>query len=169
MKRTDYCGLFSEDSVGRIVTAMGWVQTKRDMGGVIFLDLRDREGTLQVVVNSASVSPEEFAAAEALKSESVISATGPICIRDEETYNPRLATGTIELRATALSVLSAAKTLPFVLDEADRVREDVRLKYRFLDLRRPRCCAICAFAIGSKRSYRIIWMPTDLLRLRPRC
>ena len=106
MKRTGYCGGFREESVGQTVTAMGWVQSKRDMGGVIFIDLRDREGTLQVVFNAANLSPEEFALAEGLKNESVIAVQGPLCIRDEETYNPRIPTGTIELRARKLERLS---------------------------------------------------------------
>lgn len=138
MKRTKYCGAFCEADVGMEVTAMGWVQTKRDMGGVIFLDLRDREGTLQVVLSQQNLSESSFKQAEALKPESVISATGRIFIRDEETYNPRLKTGTIELRAVSLSILSEAQTLPFsVSDDAAAVREDLRLRYRFLDLRRP--------------------------------
>ena len=137
MKRTDYCGALREKDVGRTVTAAGWVQTKRDMGGVIFIDLRDREGTLQVVFDLRNLSPEDFAVAEHLRSQSVIYVTGPIRIRDEETYNPKLDTGTIELAAHSLELLSAADTLPFEMDDNVTVREDLRLKYRFLDLRRP--------------------------------
>lgn len=138
MKRTKYCGAFCEADVGMEATVMGWVQTKRDMGGVIFLDLRDREGTLQVVLSQQNLPESSFKQAETLKPESVISATGRIFIRDEETYNPRLRTGTIELRAAALTVLSEAQTLPFsVSNDAAAVREDLRLRYRFLDLRRP--------------------------------
>lgn len=138
MKRTKYCGAFCEADVGAEVTAMGWVQTKRDMGGVIFLDLRDREGTLQVVLSQQNLPEFSFKQAKALKLESVITATGRIFIRDEETYNPRLKTGTIELRAASLTVLSEAQTLPFSLSEdTAAVREDLRLRYRFLDLRRP--------------------------------
>lgn len=119
MKRTKYCGAFCETDVGAEVTAMGWVQTKRDMGGVIFLDLRDREGTLQVVLSQQNLPEFSFKQAKALKLESVIAATGRIFIRDEETYNPRLKTGTIELRAVSLAVLSEAQTLPFsVSDDA---------------------------------------------------
>ena len=137
MKRTGYCGAFREESVGQTVTAMGWVQSKRDMGGVIFIDLRDREGTLQVVFNAANLSPEEFALAEGLKNESVIAVQGPLCIRDEETYNPRIPTGTIELRARKLELLSSARPLPFPIEEGGSVREEVRLRYRYLDIRRP--------------------------------
>ena len=137
MMRTDYCGALREKDVGRCVTAAGWVQTKRDMGGVIFLDLKDREGTLQVVLDMQYLTPDEFSAAEKLHNQSVIQVTGSIRIRSEETYNPRLQTGTIELKAESLRVLSQAEQLPFDLDENVSVREDLRLKYRYLDLRRP--------------------------------
>jgi len=135
MERTAYCGLFSEDYVGRTVTAMGWVENKRDMGGVIFLDLRDREGTLQVVCNRLFLGEDAFLRAERIKNESVVSVTGGLRIRDGETYNPRLATGTVELRAQTLTVLSESRPLPFPLDGS--AREELRLKYRYLDLRRP--------------------------------
>ncbi len=138
MKRTDYCGALREKDVGRTITAMGWAQNKRDMGGVIFIDLRDREGTLQVVFDARNLSAEDFTAAELLKVESTIAVTGLLRPRDQETYNPRLATGTIELAATKLEVLSEAETLPFQLEDAANVREDLRLKYRFIDLRRPK-------------------------------
>lgn len=138
MERSSYCGTLREQNMGQTVTVMGWVQRKRDMGGVIFLDLRDREGTLQVVFDARNLSEEDFAAAEALKNESVIAVCGEIEKRDEETYNPKLATGTIELRATKLEMLSEAQAMPFSIEDFTDVREDLRLKYRFLDLRRPR-------------------------------
>ena len=136
MMRTDYCGALREKDVGRAVTAAGWVQTKRDMGGVIFIDLKDREGTLQVVFNQQNLSAEDFSAAEKLRNQSVIQVTGTIRIRSAETYNPRLQTGTIELMAEKLNVLSQASQLLFDLDDNVQVREDLRLKYRYLDLRR---------------------------------
>ena len=136
MMRTDYCGALREKDVGCAVTAAGWVQTKRDMGGVIFIDLKDREGTLQVVFNQQYLSTEDFEAAEKLHNQSVIQVTGTIRIRSAETYNPRLQTGTIELMAEKLNVLSQASQLPFDLDDNVQVREDLRLKYRYLDLRR---------------------------------
>ena len=113
MKRDGYCGQFREEDVGKRISAAGWVQSKRDMGGVIFIDLRDREGTLQVVFNRVNLSEAAFHAAETLKNESVIAAGGLLAVRDEETYNPRLQTGTIELRADTLEVLSEAASLPF--------------------------------------------------------
>lgn len=123
--------------MGKRISAAGWVQSKRDMGGVIFIDLRDREGTLQVVFNRVNLSEAAFHAAETLKNESVIAAGGLLAVRDEETYNPRLQTGTIELRADTLEVLSEAASLPFPVDDFSAVREELRLKYRYLDLRRP--------------------------------
>ena len=138
MKRTSYCGALRETNVNQIHTVMGWIQNKRDMGGVIFIDLRDREGILQVVFDGRNLTPEAFAAAEALKLESVIAVEGPLRIRGEETYNPKLVTGTIELAAKKLEVLSEAAALPFSMSEAGNVREELRLQYRFLDLRRPK-------------------------------
>ena len=138
MKRSEYCGLLREEHIGQEMNVMGWVNTKRDMGGVIFIDLRDREGTLQVVFDARNLSAEDFAAAERLKVESVIAVSGKIRIRDEETYNPKLVTGTIEMAASRLEVMSEAAALPFSLEDGDTVREDLRLKYRFLDLRRPK-------------------------------
>ena len=138
MKRTSYCGALRETNVNQIHTVMGWVQNKRDMGGVIFIDIRDREGILQVVFDGRNLTPAAFAAAEALKLESVIAVEGPLRIRGEETYNPKLVTGTIELAAKKLEVLSEAAALPFSMSEAGNVREELRLQYRFLDLRRPK-------------------------------
>lgn len=137
LERTDYCGSLREKDIGRAVTVMGWVQHKRDMGGVIFIDLRDREGTLQVVFDQKNIPAAEFERAESLRIESVIAVSGQIELRGEDTLNPRLETGTIELRAQRLEVLSQADTLPFSLDDGASVREELRLRYRFLDLRRP--------------------------------
>ena len=138
MKRTSYCGALRESNVNQTQTVMGWVQNKRDMGGVIFIDLRDREGLLQVVFDGRNLTPADFTAAEGLKLESVIAVEGSLRIRGEETYNPKLATGTIELAAKKLEVLSESQALPFSMSEAGNVREELRLQYRFLDLRRPK-------------------------------
>ena len=137
MKRTEYCGLLRESHMGRRLTVMGWAKNKRDMGGVIFIDLRDREGTLQVVLDARNLSPQDFAAAERIRLESVLAVTGIVRVRDKETYNPKLVTGTIEVAADSLEILSEADPLPFALEGAENVREDLRLRYRFLDLRRP--------------------------------
>ena len=138
MKRTDYCGMLGEKDLGREVTVSGWVLSKRDMGGIIFIDLRDREGTLQVVFDSGIAPPEDFHMAEGLRNQSVLSVTGKIRIRDEETYNPKIPTGTIELAAAHAELLSSADPLPFSPDDNVHVREDLRLRYRYIDLRRPR-------------------------------
>ena len=105
MDRTYYCGLLTEEQIDTRQTACGWVQTKRDMGGVIFIDLRDREGTLQVVFNQMNLSPADFAAAEGLRNQSVISVSGIVRRRDEETYNPKIKT---RLTATGLRASSIA-------------------------------------------------------------
>ena len=135
-KRTDYCGSLRELHVGKDVSVCGWVQTKRDMGGVVFIDLKDREGTLQVVFDAGNLAEEQFHIAENLKNQYVISVGGKIRLRDEETVNPKLKTGTVELAANRLELLSEARALPFQLEDAASVREDLRLKYRFLDIRR---------------------------------
>lgn len=137
MKRSCYCGSLREQDIDRTITAMGWVQSKRDMGGVVFIDLRDREGTLQVVFDAANLSAADFETASALKNESVISVHGTVRHRSEETYNPKIATGTVELKATELELLSEADPLPFPIEDTLNVREELRIKYRFLDLRRP--------------------------------
>ncbi len=138
MRRTSYCGLVRESHIGQKVTACGWVQTKRDMGGVVFIDLRDREGVLQVVFNVADFADsQEFAIAEGLRNESVILVEGTVRLRDAETVNPKIATGTVELAASHIELLSQATTLPYDLSEGVNVREDLRLKYRYLDIRRP--------------------------------
>lgn len=137
MYRNAYCGALTEDRVGQRFQVCGWAMHKRDMGGVIFLDVRDVKGVLQVVCNAANLPPEQFALAEAVRLESVVMVEGALKIRDEETYNPRLATGAIELMASSLSVLSQSEALPFSLEDGAQVREDLRMEYRFLDLRRP--------------------------------
>lgn len=137
MKRTEYCGAFGEKDIGQSATVMGWVQTKRDMGGVIFIDLRDREGILQVVFNAQALTSEDFSIAERLRSETVITVSGEIRLRDDDTRNPRLKTGTIELAAHQIKVISESEPVPFSIEEGVKVREDLRLKYRYLDIRRP--------------------------------
>ncbi len=136
LKRTIYCGALREDAIGREETVAGWVQTKRDMGGVVFIDLRDREGILQVVFDAGHLTPQEFSAADRLKNETVIAVRGYVRLRDPETVNPKLETGTVELRALNLEVISEADPLPFSIEDGTG-NEALRLKYRYLDLRRP--------------------------------
>lgn len=138
MMRTRCCGAFREGDVGTLAAACGWVQARRDMGGVIFLDLVDREGALQVVCDAARLSAEAFRLAETVRPQSVLRAEGFIRLRDAQTRNDRIPTGTVELRADRLTLLSGADPLPFPLEGADAVREELRLAYRFLDLRRPK-------------------------------
>ena len=135
-KRTDYCTSFSLDDVGKDVTLMGWVQTRRDFGALIFVDLRDRTGIMQVVFDE-SVLEGDFDRAAALRSEYVIAVRGKIVRRDPETINEKLPTGLIEVKARELKVLSKAQTPPFEIEDDTTVREELRLKYRYLDLRRP--------------------------------
>ena len=129
---------FRKSDVGKIVTVYGWVNKRRDMGGVIFVDLRDRFGILQVVFNRGFLK-QEFRLAESLKNEYCIKATGEIVLRDDEMFNPNIATGEIELMVSDLEILSECVTLPFnVYDEDAEINENVALKYRYLDLRRDK-------------------------------
>ena len=129
------CAQLTEQNVGQEVTVMGWVDTRRDLGGLIFIDVRDTSGVIQCVFDSAEY--KDFAKVESLRNEYVVAIRGKILLRDEETINPNIATGTIEVRATDLKILSAAKTPPFYIEDGVNVREELRLKYRYLDLRRP--------------------------------
>lgn len=136
--RSHYCGRVTESDIDKIATAAGWVQTSRDMGGIIFIDLRDKTGVLQVVFDSNDFTEEQFNEIEGLRGEYVIGVRGLIRERDEETYNPKIPTGTVELKAQEFVVLSKSKPLPFPIDDNVEVREDLRIKHRYLDLRRPK-------------------------------
>ena len=135
-KRTDYCTSFTADDVGRKVTLMGWVQTRRNLGALIFIDIRDRTGIMQAVFDE-SVYSGDFTKVEGLRSEFVIAVKGKIVKRDPETVNEKIPTGLIEVRVKELRVLNRALTPPFEINDETPVREEVRLKYRYLDLRRP--------------------------------
>lgn len=136
--RSHYCGRIRETDINKKATALGWVQAGRDMGGVIFIDLRDKTGVLQVVFDFQYFDEEQFRLIEGLRSEYVIAVKGTVRERDEETYNPKIPTGTVELKAEEFIILSEAKPLPFPIDDNVSVREDLRIKYRYLDLRRPK-------------------------------
>jgi len=138
MFRTGYCGSFRKEHIKEQATVCGWVLTRRDMGGVIFVDVHDREGTLQTVLDKSIADESSFALAEHLHNQTVVQISGVIRHRDEETYNPLLPTGEVELAAAHLEILSEADTMPFPIEDNEVVREDLRLKYRYLDLRRPR-------------------------------
>ncbi len=133
--RTGYCGALNQSNIGQTVTLCGWVDRRRDHGGVIFIDLRDREGIAQIVFDPDC--GDDFSTAERLRSEYVIQVTGKVRARDLAAVNPAMKTGEIEVYATALTILNASETPPFPLDEHNKVGEDVRLKYRYMDLRRP--------------------------------
>ena len=132
--RSQYCGALNASFIDQEVTLCGWVDRRRDHGGVIFIDLRDREGIVQVVFDPDA--KENFALADKVRGEYVLQLTGKVRARAPSTVNPNMATGEIEVYGTALTILNEAETMPFPLDSYSNVGEDVRLKYRFLDLRR---------------------------------
>jgi aspartyl-tRNA synthetase len=134
LNRTDYCGRIDKKRLGQAVTVCGWVHRRRDHGGVIFIDLRDREGLVQVV--SDPDRSATFAIAEKLRNEFVIRVTGRVRPRPEGTVNPELPTGEIEILAHEIELLNASQTPPFQLDD-ENISETVRLTHRVLDLRRP--------------------------------
>ena len=136
LKRTHRCTEVSSRNIGETVTVMGWVQKRRNLGSLIFIDLRDRSGILQLVFDTNDVGGEGFAKAETLRSEYVIAVTGKVEARSGA-VNPNLKTGDIEIRANALRILSEALTPPFPVEESINTKEELRLKYRYLDLRRP--------------------------------
>ena len=141
LKRSHRCTELSATNVGEVVTVMGWVQKSRNKGGIIFTDLRDRSGLLQIIFEegddaSCSVDSETFAKAESLRSEFVIAVVGKVTSREGNT-NENMKTGAIEIRATQLRILSEAQTPPFPIEADSKTKEDLRLKYRYLDLRRP--------------------------------
>ncbi|MDD5132330.1 MAG: aspartate--tRNA ligase [bacterium] len=138
MKRTHTCGVLKKNDAGQTVTLVGWVHGRRDHGGLIFIDVRDRTGLTQVVFNPQGASAEIFKEAEKLRSEFVVTVTGQVTLRPAGTENPKLSTGEIEIAAIKLEVLNPSKTLPFEVAEETEVNEETRLKYRYLDLRRPR-------------------------------
>ncbi|MFS9374027.1 aspartate--tRNA ligase [Streptococcus infantis] len=135
MKRSMYAGRVREEHIGQEITLKGWVARRRDLGGLIFIDLRDREGIMQLVINPEKVSAEVMAIAESIRSEFVIEVTGQVAAREQA--NDKLATGAVELNVTALIVLNTAKTTPFEIKDGIEANDDTRLRYRYLDLRRP--------------------------------
>lgn len=136
LKRTHRCTELSKANIGETVTIMGWVQKSRNKGGIIFVDLRDRSGLLQVIFEESDAGAENFAKAEKLRSEFVAAVVGTVELRSGA-VNENLATGEIEIRARELRILSEAQTPPFPIEEASKTKEEIRLKYRYLDLRRP--------------------------------
>ena len=136
LKRSHRCTEVTTADIGREVTVMGWVQKSRNKGGIIFVDLRDRSGILQIIFEESDCGAEDFAKAEKLRSEFVVAVTGRVEARSGA-VNENLATGAIEVRAHSMRVLAESETPPFPIEENLRTKEELRLKYRFLDLRRP--------------------------------
>lgn len=136
MKRTMYAGRVRSEHIGQEITLKGWVGRRRDLGGLIFIDLRDREGIMQLVINPEKVSSDVMATAEKLRNEFVIEVTGEVAQREQA--NKNLPTGEVELKVAALTILNTAKTTPFEIKDDVEVSDDNRLRYRYLDLRRPK-------------------------------
>src|SRR5512136_102707 len=140
MKRTHHCNELRPAHIGQTVILEGWVHSRRDLGGLIFIDVRDREGRTQTVFDPSLIAPEIFERAASLRSECVIRVNGRVRQRPEGTNNPKIATGEVEVAVMSLELLNAAEVLPFPVDDpevAGKVNEELRLKYRYLDLRRP--------------------------------
>jgi aspartyl-tRNA synthetase len=140
MKRTHHCNELRAAHIGQTVTLTGWVHSRRDLGGLIFIDVRDREGRTQTVFDPSDLAAELFQRAERLRSECVVAVTGKVRQRPAGTNNPKIVTGEVEVMAASLDVLNVAEVLPFPVDDpeaASKVNEELRLQYRYLDLRRP--------------------------------
>ena len=165
MNRTHTCNALRPADAGQTVTLVGWVDTKRDLGGVTFVDLRDREGMTQVVFNPGANGIQEIA--QRLKTESVIEITGKVRARSADTVNAKLATGSIEISAETLVVHNICADLPFPMDDdkADKVNEDLRLEYRFLDLRRPRNIGLLKLRAKAARAIRAELDSQDFLEI----
>ena len=136
-KRTQYCGLITEEYVGQEVVVKGWVNRRRDLGGLIFIHLRDREGILQIVFNHEH-DAALFELAEGVRSEYILEVKGTVVKREEDQVNPNIKTGTVELEVSQATVLAKAKTPPFYIDDDNAVADELRMKYRFIDLRKEK-------------------------------
>ncbi|MGT2951089.1 aspartate--tRNA ligase [Streptococcus cuniculi] len=139
MKRSMYAGRVRKEHIGQEITLKGWVGRRRDLGGLIFIDLRDREGIMQLVINPETVSGDVMAQAEKVRSEFVLEVTGQVVAREQA--NPALPTGEVELQVSSLTILNTAKTTPFEIKDGIEASDDTRLRYRYLDLRRPEMLA----------------------------
>ena len=135
MKRTTYAGLIDEKYLGQTVTLSGWVQKRRDFGDLIFVDLRDREGIVQLTFNSTH--PAALAVAESMRNEYVIAVTGTVVDREASQVNNKIHSGKVEIDVTEAEILATSKTPPFYIEDGVNANEELKLQYRYLDLRRP--------------------------------
>ncbi|HSA07238.1 MAG TPA: OB-fold nucleic acid binding domain-containing protein, partial [Candidatus Gastranaerophilales bacterium] len=135
--KDSWCAKLTENEIGKRVSIAGWVSTIRDLGGIIFAEVRDRSGVIQIVADPGK-NPEIHKIFEQLRDEYVISASGVVSQRPNETFNPNLKTGKIEIYPDKLEILNKSETPPFMLNDEQEINEDLRLKYRYLDLRRPK-------------------------------
>ncbi|HHY09482.1 MAG TPA: aspartate--tRNA ligase [Firmicutes bacterium] len=164
-QRTNYCGELDLSSAGKTVTLNGWVNRRRDLGQVIFVDLRDKSGLVQILFDPDILGEEQFKLAEGLRAEFVLSVTGVVRARPAGQANPNLATGEIEVAVTGLQVLNEAKTPPFPLQEAEEVSESVRLKYRYLHLRSEKLQRNMALRHRTVRAVREFLNERDFLEI----
>jgi aspartyl-tRNA synthetase len=163
LERTHKCGVLRKNDVGNEVRLMGWVQTRRDLGGLIFVDLRDRSGIVQVVFSPEKV--DAFKKADKIRSEYVIYVKGKVSIRPEENINPKVGTGYIEVNGEELQILSHAKTPPFAIEDDIKVDESIRLKYRYLDLRRPKMLSNFIFRDKVNKTIRDFLSKNEFLEI----
>ena len=136
-KKTHNCGELNKSHVGEQVTLTGWVQRQRDLGGVVFITLRDRSGIVQITVNGEKAPAEALAAAQKVRTEFVLAVKGIVTARPEDMINPQMPTGEIDIAAEKVIIINKAKTTPFYIIDGLDADENLRLKYRYLDLRRP--------------------------------
>lgn len=163
LERTHKCGVLRKNDVGNEVRLMGWVQTRRDLGGLIFVDLRDRSGIVQVVFSPEKV--DAFKKADKIRSEYVIYVKGKVSIRPEENINPKVGTGYIEVNGEELQILSHAKTPPFAIEDDIKVDESIRLKYRYLDMRRPKMLSNFIFRDKVNKTIRDFLSKNEFLEI----
>lgn len=153
MKRTHYCGEVTEKQIGETITIQGWVQKRRDLGGLIFVDVRDRAGIVQTVFNPEA-NEAAWKVADKFRNEFIVEIKGKVIEREEAQKNPKLPTGTIEIQAEEVAIVNEAKNPPFMIEDETDVSEELRLKYRYLDLRRPKLANVFKMRSDITRTVR---------------
>lgn len=161
-KRTQYCGLITEEYIGQEVVVKGWVNRRRDLGGLIFVHLRDREGIVQIVFNQEK-NPELFELAENLRHEYVIEAKGMVVKREANQINPNIKTGTVEIEVSQAAILAKSKTPPFTIGDDQAVADELRMKYRYLDLRKEKMVQNLKLRHQTTRAIRNFLDETDFM------